>query len=568
MNWKSRLQDTPPQPPIPMPQVIWNSLYSRGFQTEEDVKNLFSPSLQNLKNPFLLKNMDKACDRLLKAYLDQEKVTIYADFDLDGTSGLALLYDGFTQLGFKNLSYIQPKRLSEGYGLHAHIVEELAKEGTQVIVTVDVGITAIEAAKKAKESGVDLIITDHHLPYEELPDAYTIVNPNQKDCASGMGYLCGAGVGFYLLMALKKTLTDHGVGNPNFNLKDVLDFYVIGTLTDLVPLVSDNRVLVKHGLVKLSQTKRPALKSLIESLSLNDRQLTSQEVAINLAPKLNALSRMEAEILPRDVLLESDPERASMLVENVLKTQEERKKYQRAAYLKALKLQETMDQKGYVWVWSHEFHKGVIGLVATALSELLRVPAFVGSVNENGETSGSARCPDGVDYDLTKILEGCKDSLTKYGGHAQAAGFSLKLENAIQFDEQLKSFFEKNNKPISKKMIVYDSEARFSDLTPQFMKWCEGLEPYGKDFPTLIFKFDSVKVLNIKSMNGGHLKFALEQDEKVFHAVVFSPDEVYKKIHDGDVVDIVAEPRWNYFRGQKTLQLNLKDIFVKNQSAL
>lgn len=565
MNWKDRLNDSvPPQPPMPMPQALWNSLFARGFQTKESVENLFSPSLQSLHDPFLMRNMDKACERLLKAFINQEKVTIYADFDLDGTSGLALLYDGLSQLGYQNLTYIQPKRLSEGYGLHSHIIEELAQNGTTVVVTVDVGITALEAARTAKACGIDLIITDHHLPYDELPEAYTIVNPNQKECTSGLGYLCGAGVGFYLLMALKKTLNQNGFGNSNFNLKDVLDFYVIGTLTDLVPLVQDNRVLVKHGLIKLSQTQRPALKSLIESLSLNDRLLTSQEVAINLAPKLNALSRMEAEILPRDVLLETDSSKASEIVAHVLKTQEERKSYQKNAYLKALKLQETMNQKGYVWVWSHEFHKGVIGLVATALCDLLRVPAFVGSINEKGEISGSARCPDGVEYDLTKILESCKDSLTKYGGHAQAAGFGLDATNALKFDELLVQYFDKNNKPTSKKVLIYDSVANFVDLTPQFMKWCEALEPYGKDFPALSFKFENVNVLNIKNMNGGHLRFSLEQDGKVFNAVVFSPSELYKKINEKDVLDILAEPRWNYFRGTKTLQLNLKDVFVKS----
>lgn len=564
MNWKDRLDSVPPESPIPMPQVLWNSIYGRGFQTKESVESLFSPSLQNLKDPFSMKNMDKACERLLKAFINQEKVTIYADFDLDGTSGLALLYDGLTQLGYKNLTYIQPKRLSEGYGLHSHIIEELAQAGTNVVVTVDVGITALEAAKTAKNCGIDLIITDHHLPYDELPEAYTIVNPNQKECSSELGYLCGAGVGFYLLMALKKTLTQNGVGNSSFNLKDVLDFYVIGTLTDLVPLVGDNRVLVKHGLVKLSQTERPALKSLIRSLSLNDRLLTSQEVAINLAPKLNALSRMEADILPRDVLLETNSAKASEIVAQVLKTQEERKSHQKSAYLLALKLQETMNQKGYVWVWSHEFHKGVIGLVATALSDLLRVPAFVGSINEKGEISGSARSPEGAEYDLTKILEASKDFLSKYGGHAQAAGFGLNATEALKFDESLEKYFAENSKPISKKFIIYDSIATFKDLTPQFMKWCEGLEPYGKDFPALIFKFEGVQVMGIKNMNGGHLRFSLEQEGKIFHATVFSPPELYRKINEKDVLDVVAEVKWNYFRGDRTLQLNLKDVFVKS----
>ncbi len=509
--------------------------------------------------------MEAACDRLVDAFKKNQKITIYADFDLDGTSGLALLYDGLSQLGFRNLNYTQPKRLADGYGLHPHMIEELASNGTDVVVTIDVGITALEAAQTAKQCGIDLIITDHHLPYDELPAAYTIVNPNQKDCTSGLGYLCGAGVGFYLLMALKKVMAEKNLLSGQIDLKNVLDYYVIGTLTDLVPLVGDNRVLVKHGLIKISNTRRPALRKLIDTLNLNDRIMSSQEVAINLAPKLNALSRMESDVLPRDVLLERDQSKASEIVKNVLRVQEERKRSQQGAYLKALELKETMSQVGYVWVWSHEFHKGVIGLVATKLCELLNVPAFVGSINEKGEVSGSARCPDGLEFDLTQVLDFSKTSLLKYGGHAQAAGFSLDATKALEFDELLNVYFSKNLRPQARRDVVYDSVATFDQLTPQFMKWYENLEPFGKDFPPFVFRFNDVSIVNIKKMNGGHLRFGLQQDgvDQIFNAVVFSPSDSYKNLVQGAVIDILAEARWNYFRGQRSLQLNLRDISVK-----
>src|SRR6185312_17143063 len=249
------------------PVLIQKFLLGRGFKDLAEIQNFFQSKLSDLKEPLLMKDMDKAVARLVQVFEKQEKVCVYADFDLDGTSGLALLTDGLRQLGFKNVFLAQPRRLSDGYGFHAHIVEELARQGVTCIVTVDVGITANKAVATASELGIDVIVTDHHQPGPVLPPGFAVVNPNQAGDASGLGYLCGAGVAFYLLRALKRGLINKNlIAESTLDLRSVLDCFCIATLTDMVPLVGDNRSLVKQGLQQLEKTKRPGLKSLLESL--------------------------------------------------------------------------------------------------------------------------------------------------------------------------------------------------------------------------------------------------------------------------------------------------------------
>ena len=272
------------------PRPLKELLLNRGFTNDQHVDTFFSPNIQNLKDPFLIMGMDKACERLTQALEKNEKICIYADFDLDGTSGCALLKKALLLLGYQNVMAYQPRRLKDGYGFHAHVVEDLKKQNVDLILTCDVGITAFKACEKANELGVDVIITDHHLPAGELPKALVVVNPNQTGDTSGLGYLSGAGVAFTLMRGLKRVLTDKKLGAPEkLNLKDLLDCFTIATLTDMVPLVEDNRVLVQMGLKSLAQTTRPGLAALLAALNLSGKTLTSSDVAIRFAPKLNAL---------------------------------------------------------------------------------------------------------------------------------------------------------------------------------------------------------------------------------------------------------------------------------------
>jgi len=565
--WKDRSQtigaEIRPKLSGPFPDLISRVLSSRGLE-QDQLEALLNPKLSELKGPFTMKGMKIACDRLVQAFLNQEKICIYADFDLDGTSGLAILKNGLEKIGFKDVAYYQPRRLSEGYGFHAEAVEELKNLGISLIVTVDVGITSFKAFEKARELGVDVILTDHHLPAETLPDAFVVINPNQKDCPSGLGYLCGAGVAFYLLRALKRAFfEDPRLPKNEWDLKEVLEYFCIGTLTDMVPLIEDNRVLVKHGLVSLSQTKKVGLKALLEALKLNQRELTSQDVAIRFAPKLNALSRMESDILPAQIYLETDEKKAYQMVDKVLENNQTRQSLQSDAEEKALKALANWTEPDFVFVSSEYFHRGVIGLIATKLSQVFNRPAFVGSENSEGMIVGSCRVPPGSEISLVEALKSCESVLNRFGGHAAAAGFELHSNHQKDMIQQLKDHFERlkaNPHPLE---IDFDTTANLSEVNPQVMKWYDFIGPFGVGFQVPIIQFREVVLSSAKDLKGGHLKLQLSdlENKNKIDALLFSPtDSIKQKIAVGQTYNLLSELQWNYFNGQKTIQLLVKDL--------
>ncbi len=568
-NWKERNSQAP-KLVGPFPDLISRVLSSRGL-VQEDLDLLLNPKLQQLKDPFRILGMDQACDRLIQAFLNQEKICIYADFDLDGTSGLAILKNGFEKIGFCDVAYYQPRRLSEGYGFHAEAVQELKNLGITLIITVDVGITSFKAFEKARELGVDVILTDHHLPAEKLPDALVVVNPNQKDCTSGLGYLCGAGVAFYLLRALKrKFFEDVRLPKNEWDLKEVLEFFCIGTLTDMVPLIEDNRVLVKHGLIALAQTQKAGLKALLEALNLDGRELTSQDVAIRFSPKLNALSRMESEILPAQIYLETNYKKAQQMIETVLENNQTRQSLQSDAETIAMKLLENWNEPDFVFVNSEFFHRGIIGLIATKLSQVFNRPAFVGSQNSEGMIVGSSRTPQGSEISLVQALKSSEAVLNRFGGHAAAAGFELHEKNQKQMIEFLKNYFYNLKSNLMSYEIDYDTVADLSEVNPQVMKWYDYIGPYGVGFQVPLIKINQVSLTGIKDLKGGHLKLHFSNADKTnkIDALLFSPSESQKqKVSLGHQYDVLSELQWNYFNGQKTIQLLVKDLkLTKSQT--
>lgn len=566
IHWKERVAQIPAsvsQLSGPFPDLISRILLSRGLD-QKNLNDLINPKLSTLKDPLSLKGMSLAVDRLVKAYRHHEKICIYADFDLDGTSGLAILKYGLEKIGFSAVSYYQPKRLSEGYGFHAEAVEELHKLGISLIITVDVGITSFKAFEKAQVLGVDVILTDHHLPAEELPKALTIVNPNQKECTSGLGYLCGAGVAFYLLRAVKRAFYDDpSLPKNEWDLKEVLEFFCIGTLTDMVPLVEDNRVLVKYGLKALSNTDKAGLKSLLEALKLGGRELTSQDVAIRFAPKLNALSRMESEILPAQIYLESDWQKSELMVSQILENNETRQSLQNNAEGIAFKLLEDWAEPDFIFVSSVLFHRGIIGLIATKLAQHFNRPAFVGSENSDGLVVGSSRVPAGSEISLVSALKSGEAVLNRFGGHAAAAGFELHAKNQKGFVELLKNHFNnfKSQEPILE--MDFDTSAELSEVDQNAMSWHDFIGPFGVGFSVPVIKFDQVSLVSKKELKGGHYKLNFSdslQNHKI-DGLMFSPSERLKSLLIvGKSYQILTELQWNYYNGKKTIQLLVKDL--------
>lgn len=558
--------DLLPESPVKMPPLLWRFFYGRQISTKDSIDELFSPKMKNLTCPFSLDGMDVAVKRIISAIENREKICVYGDFDLDGTSGIALLKTGLTRLGVEDLSIYQPKRLSEGYGLHVHAVELLHQQGVSLIITVDLGITAVAAVARANQLGMEVIITDHHLPADELPQALTIINPNKGFCSSGLEHLCGAGVGFYLILALRIKLKEKGLLKKDFNPKELLDCFTIGTLTDLVPLKNENRILVKHGLTVLKNTKRPALKALLQELGLYKQDLSGSDVAIRFAPKLNALSRMEGELLPLDLYLEEDEAKAQNMIKDVMKINNQRIKLQTQAQHLAEQLVKQKNQQGFIFISSSKFHQGIVGLVATRLMQNYNVPTFVGTEKEDGSITGSARLPDFGFPSLVDALKHSNSALGKFGGHKQAAGFELKQANANHFaallNEYYQSFYENNKQPELE--IFYDAEATVSDITPEFMNWMSQLEPFGKGFEAPLFKIIKLKITTIKELKGGHLRFTLQCTESniIRQGLWFSPPENSKLLQVGQSLEVLSKPQWNHYNGNSSIQLLLDEVRV------
>lgn len=562
--WRSREQEFKPTAG-PFPPLIGQILAARGFTAPEQVEKLLFPKLNELKDPLSLKGMDLAVERLGRAALNKEKICIYADFDLDGTSGLALLKTGLLALGFTDVIAYQPKRLSQGYGFHTAVVEELHQQGVSLIVTVDVGITANPAVEKAQSLGIDVILTDHHLPGAVLPPAYVVVNPNQEADSSGLGYLCGAGVAFYLLRALKRYFFDHPeLPKNDFDLKDVLDFFTIATLTDMVPLVDDNRVLVKHGLLKLAATERPGLRALLTELGLDNRPLSSQDVAIRFAPKLNALSRMESGILPIDLFLVEDESAAREMVRQVLKNNSTRVQLQSDAEAEALELLKSWSHKDFVFVASRNFHRGVVGLIATKLSQVYNRPAFVGAWGEDNVIVGSARLPQGQEACLVEALGSAGEYLSRFGGHSAASGFELHSDKIDFVIERLRQHFVDLHEKPKALEVLYDVEAKLSEVGAPLMKWYDFAGPFGAGFTTPLIHFSKVILHSKKSLKGGHWRLRLtEPDGQAAHeALLFSPLPRQLAIleNENPFLDVLGELQWNYFAGQKSIQILVRDL--------
>jgi len=547
----------------PYPELIAKLLNARGYD-DSQIDSILNPKLSVLKDPFLLLGMDKAVERIKQAYLNNQKICIYADFDLDGTSGLGILKQALENLGFKEVSYYQPKRLSEGYGFHPHAVEELKTIGIDLIITVDVGITSHKAFEKANELNIDVILTDHHLPSDTLPNAYCVINPNQKACTSGLGYLCGAGVAFYLARALKRAFSeDPKLPKKEWDLKELLDLFCIGTLTDMVPLIDDNRVLVKHGMVVLQNTQKVGLQALLEALELSGRTLSSQDVSIKFAPKLNALSRMESDILPIHIYLEKNLSHARSMVDQILKNNQTRQSLQSNAEAKAFELLKGWAKEDFIFVSSEEFHRGIIGLIATKLSQEFNRPAFVGSQNSEGMIVGSGRLPAGHESSLVDALGFAQSSLNRFGGHSAAAGFELLATSKESLIASLEKFYEQLKLDKREVEIDFDVTAHLSDVNSHFMKWYDHIGPYGVGFTTPLFRFNSLTLKKMNELKGGHLKVQFLDGETTMDALLFSPSSAQREaLATGKTYDILGEIQWNYFRNKQSVQILIKDLKI------
>lgn len=543
------------------------------LSTPQEIFDFLQPKLSTLENPYKILNCEKAAERLWNAFVNQESVLIYGDYDLDGTSGIILLYDSFKALGFKNLHYFQPSKANDGYGLHARVVEEQKRvNAIDVVVTVDVGITGNEACAKANELGIDVIVTDHHLAQDVLPEAFAIVNPNQPDETSGLGYLCGCGVGFYLVRGLCKKWLEKG-SPVKLDLKSVLPYFAIATVTDMVPLVKDNRTLLKFAFESFRSVTNFGLKALMAELNLINKKFDTADIGLTLAPKINAISRMSDALKPIDLFFQPSEAAAKVFAKDILKLNTTRKELQEAglqeakAAYQAFQIMQSIDLNNHHRVFfysSADIHHGVTGLIASKMVEQFGGSFFIGAYSKGtGVVVGSSRKSDKINYSLVDMMAASKDQWIRFGGHASAAGFEYVQQNQdlIQQGSQdfLSSLLAKTN--ASESIDAGAMVEKFSgpvdlnwfELNTHFYTWVQFLEPFGSNFAEPAFRLRNVPVLSIKKMKEKHFKLNVvnPQNREALSFVLFNSTEKQRELlnslnNEFDICFKIKKDTFNY----------------------
>ncbi|MCB1214889.1 MAG: single-stranded-DNA-specific exonuclease RecJ [Deltaproteobacteria bacterium] len=525
----------------------------------EEVSQFLHPSFSQLPDPKQMLGMEEALDRLVKAIQQQEKITIYGDYDVDGCTSTALLMDFLTQVGAK-VDYYIPHRVKEGYSLNPQALHQLKEQGSKVIITVDNGISAIQSAQIAQELKLDLIITDHHELPANLPPALAILNPKLHGPQGWGRELAGVGVAFYLAMGLRRALREQGYfKDQEPDLKQALDLVALGTIADMAPLRGLNRLLVKEGLKVLTSTKRPGLQALKQVCAYTG-EIKASQVAFHLGPRLNAVGRLEEASLGVELLLSQDLDQAQSLARRLDQANRDRRILESQITEEALAKVEAEDfLQNYqsLVLLGQNWHPGVVGIVASRLVEKHYLPSIV--LTQDGEyLKGSARSIKG--FSMVEALEACSSYLSKFGGHTYAAGLSLlpeKLEDFRQaFDQQVRLKLKPED---FKPSLSLDASLGLEDIHPSLMEELKLLEPCGLGNPEAVFCLEKAQVKGARIVGEKHLKLQLVSGAHQLEAIAFGKGEDYL-LPDGAWVRTAFMPQWNEWQGVERLQLRILEI--------
>ncbi len=526
-------------------------LARRGLQDRAQVEAYLSRRNAPETDPFLLLGMEQAIGRLVQAQRRGECVVVYGDYDADGVTATVLLFEALRSAGIEADWYI-PDRFEEGYGLNRAALEDLRNRGASLLITVDCGVRSLEEVAAARSFGLDMIITDHHLPGDEMPHAIAVINPSQQGDRYPFKGLAGVGIAYKLAEAIHQEL-------EAVDPESMLDLVAIGTVADLAPLNNENRFLVSAGLDHLNQTRRPGLLALIDAAGFKLGGLNATSIAFGLGPRLNAAGRLTSAREAVELLLAADPHRASVQADRLNYLNRERRRItQRNVDLALELLEETEKPRSVVLVADHRFHEGVIGLAASRIAELTFRPTLL-MVPEAGLAKGSARSIAG--FHITDALEECKDLLVRFGGHAQAAGFALPEENIAELDARLeqeasRAFIDRALVPT----LELDGVVEFTELQAELMEFFDRLEPCGQanPYPTLATLGATVLSKRAVGAEGRHLKLTLGQGGVVFDAIAFRKGELVSAL--SNQVDVAYRFERNEFQGVVSFQLNVEDI--------
>ncbi|MFO7982743.1 MAG: single-stranded-DNA-specific exonuclease RecJ [Desulfuromonadales bacterium] len=538
---------------LPTAQV----LASRGFNETAEVETFLKGRLGSLPDPFLMSGMTAAASRIVSVIEAGEKILVHGDYDVDGISGTSLLVETLRCFG-ADVDYFIPLRLVEGYGLSSTAIEKAAMEGIKVVLSVDCGITAVEEAALARRHGIDLVITDHHLPGDELPDACAIVDPHLGSCSFPDKNLAGVGVAFFLMIAVRKLLRERGCFSSTAepDLRDGLDLVALGTIADVVPLVGVNRLLARAGLTVLEKSKRPGVRALKDVAEV--KEVNCGAVGFRLAPRLNAAGRLEDAALGVRLLLETDDEAATEAARKLDLSNRRRQE------IEEVTLQQAMDQLAArpteenrtIVLADERWHPGVIGIVASRLVERFHRPVVLIAVDgEQGK--GSARSIPG--FHLHGNLDCCREHLRSFGGHECAAGLSISSADipsfALAFENRGKKILDEDD---LMPRILHDGELSFDELGLQEVEQLASLAPFGMGNPEPVFLARNLSLRQVQIVGKNHLRFTACQGGYSFAGIGFAMAP--RKGSFSGPVDMLFSPALNHYRGRTSVQLKLRDF--------
>ncbi len=529
-------------------------LYNRGVREDAAIQNFLSNDLGILHDPYLMKDMEKAADRIRQARDKKEKITIYGDYDVDGITSIAILYKHLQGMGIE-VDYYVPDRMQEGYGINRDALDKIRNSGTSLIITVDTGITAVEESQYAQSIGLDVIVTDHHECKEQIPSVYASVDPKRKDCPYPFKSLAGVGVVFKLIQAL-----DDAESVPDL-VEKYADLMCLGTVADISPLVDENRVIVTEGLKRFKNTKNIGLKALID-VSTNGKAITTSTIGYTIAPRINASGRLGCASRSVELFLTDDPARAqelaeSLCEENTLRQQTEQKMFKEA--MDYLENHPEVKDDDVIVIPHENWHHGIVGIVSSKITEKFYKPSILFAI-DGGEAKGSGRSVNG--FNLFGALENCSDLLEKFGGHELAAGLTIKAENIEAFRQKINNCSKNQfSETMLTPTILLDAAIKAPYITLETVNDISRLQPFGVENPIPLFAIRNIKIHKISVMSEGkHLRMTLLKDGKYLDSVGFGMGEYYQHLEEGDFIDVAFSLDINDYKGFQNVQLILKDI--------
>ena len=533
-------------------RLLSTLLTNRGITEEAEITKFLNPKRSDFYDPFGMPDMEKAAERILKAIKDKEQIIIYGDYDVDGITSVTVLKSFLEERGLHVEVYI-PNRLEEGYGLNKKAVEYIAEQKYSLMITVDCGISAVEEVEYANQLGIETIVTDHHEPGNELPNAIAVVDAKRKDNQYQCRNLAGVGVVFKLIQAIGIKM-----GLEEKEYLKYLDIVCIGTISDIVPLTDENRVIVKLGLKLVEQTRNLGLKSILQASGYN--KIDSVTISFGIAPRINACGRMGHQEEALNLFLSKDINEVNELTQKLNEYNKTRQEIEKRIYKDATTQieEQGLANKNTIVLMGKNWHHGVIGIVASKITEMYFKPSIL-LCEEDDLGKGSGRSIPG--FDLYEALTECKESINRFGGHAMAVGINVKKDKLEEFKEKLEQISKEKNIEEIVPILKIDAQISLDEINKEMVNSLKKLEPFGEENKNPLFVFKNLKIDSIRALSEGkHLKLTLKDNKNIVNAIGFNLGDFANEYRIGDKIDVVGNLEINSFNGVDNIQINIKDL--------